>query len=166
MNIDLFQLFVLGWHIRMCSLTIIKPYILSSLRFSLLDNDAFRGCTGQVMHPRKALLAVSQAMHPQQDIFDLCPISTKNWYVVIACLVGDTMLYSKTYVSIPWKHQMPSPHQSPFVWSVIALEGSQNKLRTLEGLCVLCLSFMWSDIDLFHVCVLGWHIMLVCVFYS
>ena len=125
------------------SLTIIKPYMLSFLPFSLFDNDASRWCTCQVVHPRKALLALSQAMHLQKEIFDLCPISTKYWLVEIACLMGNTMLYSKTYVSIPWKHQMPSPHQSPFVWSVIALEGSQIELRTIEGLCVLCLSFMW-----------------------
>ena len=40
---------------------------------------------------------------------------------------------------------MLSPHQSPPVWSVIALEGSQIELRTLGGLCTLSLSFMWSE---------------------
>ena len=49
-----------GWHIRMCSLTIIKPYDFVP---SILENGASRGCKGQVMHPRKALFALSPNYH-------------------------------------------------------------------------------------------------------
>ena len=84
----------------------------------------------------------SQAMHPQKDVFDLCPVFIK----ILTC--HNSLLY--------WQHRvifiniclnpMKAPHAfissiKP-VWSVIALQGAHVELRTPEGHCVIDQSFM------------------------
>ena len=92
----------------------------------------------------------SQAVHPQKDVFDLCPVFTK----ILTC--HNSLLY--------WEHRvifiniclnpMKAPHAfissiKP-VWSVIALEGAHVELRTLERHCVIYWSFLCSKIWTHH----------------
>ena len=85
-------------------------------------------------------------MHPQKEVFDLCPVFTKilTYYNSLLCWEHRVIFINICLNPMKAPHAFISSIKP--VWSVIALEGAQVELRTLERHCVIYWSFMCSKI--------------------
>ena len=79
----------------------------------------------------------------------------KYWLIIITYLMGDTMLYSKTHVSIPWKLHIPSPHRSNCLVSDRTGDCTSRVTHPWRTPCDLFNFYVKKNIDLFQLFVMG-----------